>query len=253
VSSLDSKIDALYELPLSGFTSARNALAKTLSGEEAARIKQLPKPTVVAWAINQLYWKERPVYQRLEQTGRTLRDAQLAVVSGKGDRGAVQRAAQTHRKALADAVHHTSRLADASGLKPDADALARMLEALSLSPAPPATPGRLADLLRPAGFEALAGITPAPARLRGVEKVDGDAGRDDADSKRAGRAEAARQRRDEIRRREAAAVVKTLEDALAQARRRESAARRALDRAEEDVRVADERVKGARSRLKDLG
>ena len=49
----------LYQQPLSAFTAARNALAKTLSGAEAHRIKRLAKPTVVPWTINQLYWRAR--------------------------------------------------------------------------------------------------------------------------------------------------------------------------------------------------
>ena len=47
MSALDAKIDDLYQLGLSEFTSARNALAKSLSGAEAKRVKALPKPTVV--------------------------------------------------------------------------------------------------------------------------------------------------------------------------------------------------------------
>ncbi len=34
MSALDAKIDDLYRLPLSEFTGARNALAKTLKGDE---------------------------------------------------------------------------------------------------------------------------------------------------------------------------------------------------------------------------
>jgi hypothetical protein len=58
VSALDAKIDDLYKLPLSEFTSARNALAKTLGKDDGAKIvKALEKPTVVPWAVNQVYWR----------------------------------------------------------------------------------------------------------------------------------------------------------------------------------------------------
>jgi hypothetical protein len=50
--SLDSSIDALYQEPLSTFTAARNALAKTLSKEQAREVKRLAKPTLVPWAVN---------------------------------------------------------------------------------------------------------------------------------------------------------------------------------------------------------
>jgi hypothetical protein len=59
-----AEIDRLYQLPLGEFTPARNALAKEL-GKTDARIKNLQKPNVPAWAVNQLYWRERPLYDRL--------------------------------------------------------------------------------------------------------------------------------------------------------------------------------------------
>ena len=62
--ALDSEIDRLYQLPLDEFTSARNALAKT-AGPDAARIRALVKPPIAAWAVNQLYWKKRNVWDDL--------------------------------------------------------------------------------------------------------------------------------------------------------------------------------------------
>jgi hypothetical protein len=57
--ALESSIDNLYRAALSEFVGARAALAKTLSGADAQRVKKLPKPTVVPWAVNQLYWRDR--------------------------------------------------------------------------------------------------------------------------------------------------------------------------------------------------
>ena len=59
----DAKVDELYQLPLATFTAARNALAKTVKGADARRIKQLAKPTVVPWTVNQLYWHSRKTYR----------------------------------------------------------------------------------------------------------------------------------------------------------------------------------------------
>ena len=54
----EEPIQALYALPLDGFTKARNALARSLKDEghakEAEVVKGLPKPSVAAWAVNQL-------------------------------------------------------------------------------------------------------------------------------------------------------------------------------------------------------
>ena len=55
--SLESSIDRLYEGPLDQFVAERHALAKTVTGDEARQVKQLAKPTVVAWAVNQVYWR----------------------------------------------------------------------------------------------------------------------------------------------------------------------------------------------------
>ena len=55
--------------PLADFTSSRNALAKSLSGDEAKRVKALAKPTLVPWAVNQVYWRARSVYERLLKAG----------------------------------------------------------------------------------------------------------------------------------------------------------------------------------------
>jgi hypothetical protein len=158
VSSLDSQIDDLYRLPLSEFTAARNALVKTQRGADATRVRTLAKPTVVAWAVNQVYWQTRATFDRLMKAGDALRRAQLAALAGK--HADLRSASEAHRRALADAVKEAERLAAATGSHPAPDALMRTFEALSLAKEAPAQPGRLADALQPAGFEALAGVTP---------------------------------------------------------------------------------------------
>jgi hypothetical protein len=158
--SLDGKIDDLYRQPLDAFVTARNALAKTLTGDETKRVRALVKPTVVPWAVNQVYWQARPTYDKLIKSGERLRAAQIASLEGR--RGAdVREAGDSHRTALADAVKAAERLAAAAGANPPADALMRTFETLSLASEPPEPPGRLTKPLQPSGFEALAGVTPA--------------------------------------------------------------------------------------------
>jgi hypothetical protein len=156
VSAPDAKIDELYRLPLAEFTSARNALAKTLSKEDAKIIKALEKPTVVPWAVNQVYWRARATYDRLMKSGEKLRAAQIAALEGRT--ADVRAASEVHRRAITEAVGEAERLASASGAKPGADPLARTFESLSLATSAPGQPGRLTDALQPAGFEALAGL-----------------------------------------------------------------------------------------------
>jgi hypothetical protein len=154
--SLDSRIDDLYKLAPDEFVPARNALAKSLTGDEAKAVKALTKPTVVPWTVNQLYWHDHDVYARLLKTGEKLRDAQLTALKGKSSD--VRSATNTHRQAVAEAVRAASELATAAGVHPDPDALARMFEALSVQKTPPEPHGRFTKPLQPQGFEALAGI-----------------------------------------------------------------------------------------------
>jgi hypothetical protein len=157
VPALESSIDTLYKGPLGEFVSARTALAKSLSGSDAKRVKALQKPAVAAWAVNQVYWHARPVYDRLLKSGKALRSAQIAALGGRS--ADVRGAGETHREAIAGAVKEARRLAMSSGVQPNADALARTFEALSLATREVEPDGRLTKPLSPAGFEALAGVT----------------------------------------------------------------------------------------------
>jgi hypothetical protein len=168
VSALDSQIDDLYKGPLSEFTKAREALAKTLKAQKddaATQVKALAKPTVVPWAVNQLYWQARPVYHGLVKAGEKWRAAQIAALKGRAQN--LKESAAAHRKAISDAAATATRLAEAQGQHPAADTLGRMLEALSLTEAPLERPGRFTQLLQPSGFEALAGI---PIKAKGADK-----------------------------------------------------------------------------------
>jgi hypothetical protein len=266
---IDTKIDDLYRLPLAEFTAARNALAKTVTGDEAKRVRALVKPTLVPWALNQLFWKARPTYERLLKSGDAVRKAQIAALEGRG--GDVRRASEAHRKALADALRETTRLAEAEGSHPGADDLARMLEALSLSATHPERPGRLTEIVQPAGFEALAGVPVAAptehvpiaqpkgaapaARTKGPVPVtepedeqDGTAGPGRALEHAPARAAAARREREtaEAKRREAEARVNAAAGALERAKAAEAAARDAFERAQEARHTAEAALAAAR-------
>lgn len=259
MSALDAKIDDLYSRPLSEFTPARNALAKTLSGADTARVKALAKPAVVPWAINQVYWHARPVYDRLLKAGEKLRHAQIAALEGKP--ADVRSAAATHRTAIAEAVKEAERLAAAVGSHPAADALTRTLESLSLAPRPPADPGRLTEMLQPSGFEALAGIGIAPhakvegkrppekvqvesGKAHGEKKPDEKARKQQADALKEDRAQQAREAA-AARAREAA--IKKAEAALARAQAAERLAHDAWLRAQRDVDDIRQRLVSAKS------
>jgi hypothetical protein len=254
VSGIESTIDDLYQVPLDEFTAARNALAKTLAGADAQRVKKLAKPTVVPWAVNQVYWKSRGTYDRLLKSGERLRHAQIGALEGR--RSDVRAATDAHRKAMSEAVKEAERLAAAGGSRPAADALMRTFEALSLMREPPDPPGRLTEALQPAGFEALAGVPVQNLPPSGAAAADGpDAARETAASSapsvshkpkvhaepgghESARTRQAREREErEAHQRELAAArehdaaVKKAEATLARAQSAEAMAREALERA----------------------
>ena len=169
MAALDSKIDELYRAPLGEFVASRNALAKTLSGDAASQVKALAKPTVVPWAVNQVYWRARPVYDRLIKSGEKLRDAQVAALGGK--KADVRAATEAHRKAVADAVQQAEKIAADEGVHPASEALMRTFEAISLAVDIAEPPGRLTKPIQPAGFEALAGIKVSPQIVKKVEAL----------------------------------------------------------------------------------
>ncbi len=82
------EVDRLYKLPLEEFTAARNELAKRLGDTS---VKQLKKPTVPAWTVNQLARTREVDVRRLLRAGEQLEQAQKQAVEG-GDQQAFERA-----------------------------------------------------------------------------------------------------------------------------------------------------------------
>ena len=108
-----SDIDALYKLPLGEFVAARNELVKrvkTLDKAAAAGIKALLKPSVSAWAVNQLYWTQPEAFRDLSEAGEAVKGAQSDLVSGSGDAKAVAAATRKKREAQFALVRWAERL-----------------------------------------------------------------------------------------------------------------------------------------------
>ena len=167
---LEDDVEALFRLPLAEFTGARNTLAARLKksgrgdvGGEADLVKALVKPSISAWAVNQLYWKHREAFDRLIESGERFHKAQSSRLAGKL---ADMRSALDARR---EALTHLSDLATAllldAGHNPTPDTSRRItttLEAMSAyasrSDAP--RPGRLTHDVDPPGFEAFASLIP---------------------------------------------------------------------------------------------
>jgi hypothetical protein len=237
--SVDDDIDRLYRLPLDQFTAERNALARR-AGAEGAEIKQLTKPPLAAWAVNQLHWQKPPVYEALVDASENLRDAHKAVLHGK--RADLRASGKDHEEALDGALKAALAILADSG-HPVTDATRQaILNTLRALPAGD-PPGRLTRALQPGGFEMLAGITPA-----GGGKVSG-ARQSAARAEKRPDAPAAQPAKG------TKAAVKPSPEAQARARAETAAAARAVREAEnvarrhefESARAAREAEKAERS------
>ncbi len=166
-------VDALYKVPLAEFTSARNALASRLKKagrvEEAERVKGLTKPSLSAWAVNQLYWNHRREFDALVAAGTRLVQAHSRQLSGKS--ADVREPLAARREALSVLLHLAETVLRSAGHNPTPDTMRRIettLEALSANTVSNMTPGHLsADAAAP-GFESLAALMPSvesPQRL----------------------------------------------------------------------------------------
>src|SRR5262245_32873978 len=76
----DRDVEALYQLPLAEFTSARNALAARLKKagqtERAAAIARLSKPSAPVWAINRVAREEPATIHNFLEAVAQLRSTQ---------------------------------------------------------------------------------------------------------------------------------------------------------------------------------
>lgn len=244
------------------------SLAAAGAKADAVAVKALAKPTVVPWAINQIYWRARSIWDRLIDAGSALRASQIAALAGESTLTGPPRAtkpggasrtgkapgvpgtaradvAGEHRRAVADAVHQAVRAAADTGVQPAVDQLTRMLEAVSLAASPPESPGRYTEVVQPAGFEALLGVAIAPPPPRAAAPA-GVPPRTSA-VPRAGVSSAKTTPVDRARAARLEAAAARLDDA----RLKEAAARDAEAAAAQTVDDAELRAKQARAALTD--
>jgi hypothetical protein len=227
--TLEREIDRLYQLPLVDFTTARNVLAKT----GGARVRALVKPTLPAWAVNQVYWRDRAAWDALIAAAEAQRRAHHAVLAGR--KADLRAAGRSHDEAVDAALK--SALAILAGEDHPVTEATRQGIVTTLRALPGDEPaGRLTRTLQPGGFEMLAGLTvagtpdkpskPAPAprsAKRGTR----------SDTKPAGDRKAVARARAQVE--EAARTVRQTEQG---ARREEFEAARAAREAEKVERAA---------------
>jgi hypothetical protein len=164
---LEGELDALFKLPVAEFIAGRKTLAAQLkkSGrrDDADYVKALVKPSVSAWAVNQIYWQHREEFDRLIATGQRFRQAQTSGRAGKiAD---MREALDARRDALAQLSDLATGLLRDAGNNPTPETIHRIsttLEAMSAYATFPDAqrPGRLTRDVDPPGFESFASLIP---------------------------------------------------------------------------------------------
>jgi hypothetical protein len=220
--TLDEAIDRLYSVEPAEFVAERKRLAKELGGEEGKQLAALRKPTVAAWALNQLARRQRRDVDLLLDAGHRLRQAQAGVLRGT-DRDEFERARETERDAIRRLTHAADTLlggASAATLKQIGDTL--RAAAVSEEGRELLARGRFEGTLEAGGFELLGDLAPAtpPKRRQAATNQ-----RDDAKAKREA---LARER----------ARVRELEREAVKLEREAEAARERADRARAEADAA---------------
>jgi hypothetical protein len=230
VPELDAELDRLYGLPLDEFTAARNELAAKLrkagQAEAAERVRELRKPSVTVWAVNQLARRHQDEIAGLLRAGKQLRDAQAKALRGTAA-DTVREAAATERASLRKLTRLAEELLAADGRPATAatlERIARTLRAAAVDPDAAALleAGLLPDEVESPGFAALAALAPpgSATKRRAATK------RDDAKAR--------------------AALVEKLQARLAKLEQRATDLAERADRAEATAAEARERAVEAR-------
>ena len=230
VPDLERELDELYGLPLEDWTKARNDLASRLrkahQSAQADAVRKLRKPSVIAWAVNQLARRDDGDVEALLKAGERLRAAQEEALRGRGGAAEVTAAARAEREAVRGLVAAARALLEEAGNAATQQTLDRISQTLRAAAVDETgreqlARGRLDEELKGIGFGSLTAVKPA-ARPRTDELKQ------------------ARERVKELR-----ATARTLgreaRDAEMEAERAAREAERARGKAEE-ARVAAERA-----------
>jgi hypothetical protein len=240
---LPAEADELYALAPGEFTAARNTLVKQLRAEkrrdEAEAVKALRRPSVPAWAINQVARTDADALERLFDAGATVAAAQRRALSGVRDAGLREASAQ-RRERIDEVWKVAAQILRDAGIEPQAhrQPISATLEAASADAdmAELVRQGRLtADLAGPSGFGDVFGLSLVPDADDDVA-TDDEAEQPSVEQPAAKNTAAARK----ARARAAEALAAAAQEATATARRAAELRERAAERRRLAVRSAAE-------------
>jgi hypothetical protein len=250
--SVDSPND-LYGLPLEEFVEQRKQLAKRLRAdkqtEEAKRVAALKKPTVAAWAVNQLVRTQRRAVDALFKAGEGIAKAQT---EGKAGAEKLREASSAMRGALAELMQAAEGLLTSDGHNLAAATLEKVSETLRAAALDPDAreeleSGCLTKELQASGMLGLATAFAAPAEEN--ESAGDKRAREQAEQ--AAEKDAQRALRElnaaEANRAEVADAAEEAHEAARQADRALRQADLALQEAREQAEKAAEQLQRARA------
>jgi hypothetical protein len=234
--------DELYGLPLDRFVPERAALAKALrsAGDRAgaSEVAAMRKPSIAAWAVNQLVRTQSRAVKELFAAGDALSNAQEELIAGRGDARSLREANARERSAV-DALLALARgLLTGEGHELSPAILDRVSDTLHAAALDDGArdairKGRLERELQHVGLGAVAAVSAPAARTerrtedrRAARIAEADARRRTEVAERAVRA--AEQRR-EVAARSLAEAEEALARAHAEAAGAEDAHQRAKD------------------------
>lgn len=240
----DEAVKKLHQSPFNDFVSERKRLAvelKATDKEAAARLGKLPRPPVSAWAVNQLWWRERAEFEALIE-------AAARVKAGERDAG------KLHRQLLGRLRDAAAELLRAGGNAATETTLRRVGTTLSAVAAQgsfdPDPPGALAADRDPPGFETFLGqslAAPAPSASPKRDEVDQELA--EAAQRRA---EAERKRAEAEARQRRLAERERLSTALREAQELQHAQQREATRLRSELQSVEQSLEETRALLTDI-
>ena len=243
----NDRISDLYALSLDEFTDARNALAKELAsgGDKAAaaEVRALKKPSVPAWAVNQVARAHPADVEALFDAGANLRDAQKMLMRS-GDSSAVKDATAAERQAVKALVARAKKiLADAGNVANEAT-LERVADTFYATTTDDegrehVRTGTLTKEMKRAGFGDVGNLTVVPATRAKEEKPEKTNAKLQKESAKLQTAAGEAEQRAADAEERATELMKEAEDARARADAAKEKARFARREATETRRDAD--------------
>lgn len=131
--------EQLFDLPAADFVAARDDLVRRLKAggdrEEADRVKAMRRPTLAAWAVNQVVRQHPDHCVELVDAGAVLQRAMRKAMSGVADSG-IREATATRRRMVEALTDMAAAILADSGARPDShlDDVAATFEAASADP-----------------------------------------------------------------------------------------------------------------------